>query len=58
MIKAVQAIKPDVKVLTTSGLSPNLELGLRADQAGASGFLIKPHTAEQLLLKINELLET
>jgi len=58
MTKALQAIKPDVKVLTTSGLSPNLDIGLRADQAGAAGFLIKPYTAEQLLLKIDELLKT
>ena len=58
MTKAVQAINRDVKVLTTSGLSPDLDIGLRADQAGASAFLIKPYTAEQLLLKINELLKT
>ena len=58
LIKDVQAIQPNVKILTTSGLSPNVDLGLRADQAGASGFLIKPYSAEQPLLKINELLKT
>ena len=58
MIKAVRAIKPNAKILTTSGLSPNADFGLRADQAGASDFLIKPYTAELLLVKINELLKT
>jgi CheY-like chemotaxis protein len=54
MIQAVRAIRPDVKILSSSGLTPDITK--RAEQAGVFSFISKPYTAEQLLQKLDELI--
>ena len=56
MIQAVRSIQPDVKILSSSGLAPDVTK--RAGQARISSFISKPYTAEQLLQKLDELLRT
>jgi CheY-like chemotaxis protein len=55
MIRAVQAIRPDVKILSSSGLTP--DINKRGGHAGVSAFISKPYTAEQLLQKLDELIK-
>jgi two-component system cell cycle sensor histidine kinase/response regulator CckA len=57
MTKAVRAINPEVRILSSSGLAPNDDEAKRAEEAGISGFISKPYTAEQLLVKLDEMLQ-
>jgi FixJ family two-component response regulator len=57
MTEAVQAMNPDVKILSSSGLAPNVEMTKPAAPSGALSFISKPYTTERLLQTIDELLK-
>ena len=54
-IRALQKMNPAVKIIASSGLADGGK-GREAAQAGVGAFLIKPYTAEKLLLAIAETL--
>jgi CheY-like chemotaxis protein len=54
-IRALRQIRPDVKTIMVTGLGDENRMG-DASAAGASDFLSKPFTSEQLLLKMAALL--
>ena len=55
-IEALIAKNPDLRILVVSALSDKAT-GIEALQKGASGFLCKPFTEEQLLEALEELVE-
>ena len=54
-IRAMRKIKPDVKIIASSGISPGHKDFIT--DSGVAGFLEKPYTAEQLLTMIQGVLK-
>lgn len=54
-IQAVRRLKPDVPIITASGVSQNNQVA-RSASAGVQHFLSKPYTADVLLRKLAEVL--
>lgn len=54
-IHTLCTMNPQVKIIATSGLSNRCQLALAS---GASGFLSKPYTIQELLKMLSDLLET
>jgi two-component system cell cycle sensor histidine kinase/response regulator CckA len=54
-VRAIRKIKPDVKVITTTGLAENFDRTMLADEP-VQGFLPKPYTAVRLLEVIQHVL--
>jgi signal transduction histidine kinase len=54
-IRAIRRLKPDARIISTSGLSDKTKIA-EATRAGVDRFLPKPYTAEQLLKALAEVL--
>ena len=54
-IRTLQKINPEVKVIATSGLLPNV-MSSDVENAGVKSFLSKPYTGEQLLKLLHKVL--
>jgi PAS domain S-box-containing protein len=54
-VRAIRKIKPEVKVITTTGLAENFDRTMLADEP-VQGFLPKPYTAVRLLEVIQQVL--
>jgi two-component system, cell cycle sensor histidine kinase and response regulator CckA len=54
-IRTLQKINPQVKIIASSGLKSSDKIA-ELDKLGVKKFLLKPYTAEELLITLHEVL--
>ena len=54
-LRALREIAPDLKILGVSGL--NVDEGISVGPGGVQAFLTKPYTAQDLLTKLDSVLQ-